>query len=130
MHTLKECDDAIEIIKNKMKLANNNLMTFLGEQKLREIEKIKSTIVNMDTMKINIEFKANTTDADGFNTLVTIGRLLKRQETDADVIRELLKKHVYNVGIVTNAIIASVNEPVITVDCQEWSYVAGFTLTK
>ncbi len=81
---------------------------------------------------IKVEFKSGITDEEGFQTLVTIGRLLKREETDIDVIRTLLQKEVSNLDTVVEGIrLCGTNHiKSITVDCDEWSYVAGFTLNK
>ena len=82
-------------------------------------------------MKITVEFKAATIDDVAFQTLVGIQRAIDSSEQDRTVLQGLLSPTVYNTDEVIDAIIATKGyKGEIVVDCDKWSYIAGFTLTK
>lgn len=82
-------------------------------------------------MKITVEFKAATVDNDAFQTLIGISRAIAAKSQNREVLRNLLLPTVHNIDSVIDAIIATKDYTGdITVDCDNWSYVAGFTINK
>lgn len=82
-------------------------------------------------MKIIVEFKAATINDAAFQTLIGISRAINQSVESRDVLTALLKPTVHNVEQVIDAIIATKDYTgEITVDCDKWSYIAGFTINK
>lgn len=82
-------------------------------------------------MKIFVEFKAATVDDDAFQTLLGISRAIDQAVQNRSVLQELLRPTVHNVVGVIDAIIATKDySGEITVDCDKWSYIAGFIINK
>ena len=82
-------------------------------------------------MKITVEFKAATIDDVAFQTLVGIQRAIDSSEQDRTVLQGLLSPTVYNIDEVIDAVIATKDyKGEIVVDCDKWSYIAGFTINK